>query len=248
MFSPSRSGAAGPSKPDELDISPILAAELATEYSALRAPGNCPRGMYLVPSTETFLRWHGVFFVHRGPYAGSVLRFTMVFPKTYPAHPPTNRFDSDVFHPMVDPKSKTWYPGGRLSHWQPRVHHVSHLLHHLKRSFKTAWLEIITEDEAVNKQVWSLYHHSHQTFLSMTSQRSLHSSSRSVLFPSEMTVAHGSPASKAPLSPTTPHHGHGHRRDLSGTSDAGDPGPIVFRQIGDEAGEGIWKELERSLG
>jgi hypothetical protein len=35
------------------------------------------------------------------------------------------------------------------------VHHVPHLLHHLKKSFKTAWLEIITEDEAVNKQVWS---------------------------------------------------------------------------------------------
>jgi hypothetical protein len=98
-----------------------------------------------------------------------------------------------------------------------------------------------------------LYHHSHQTFLSMTSQRSLHSSSRSVLFPSETTVAHGSPASKpAPSNPTTPRHGHGHghRRDLSGASDAGGAGagPIVFREIGEEAGEGIWRKLERSLG
>jgi hypothetical protein len=119
--------------------------------SSLRAANNCPRGMYLTPSPETLLRWHGVFFVQRGtyievlshrwhhlypctgPYAGSVLRFTLQFPSSYPQNGPTVRFDSDVFHrenvslcsqikaessAMVDPKTKVWHPRGRLARWQ----------------------------------------------------------------------------------------------------------------------------------
>jgi hypothetical protein len=40
---------------------------ITTDRSAsLRAAGNCPTGMYLTPSPDTLLKWHGVFFVHRG--------------------------------------------------------------------------------------------------------------------------------------------------------------------------------------
>lgn len=56
---------------------------------------------------------------------------------------------------LVDPKTKEWIPRGRLAQWQPRVDHVAHLLHALKASFKTAALDAITEEQAVNKQVWS---------------------------------------------------------------------------------------------
>ncbi|ORX36620.1 ubiquitin-conjugating enzyme/RWD-like protein [Kockovaella imperatae] len=176
------------------EISPLLAAELGLEYSSLRAIGNCPTGMYVTPSAESLLKWYGVFFVHRGPYAGSVLRFTLSFPPSYPQSAPVIRFDSDVFHPMVDPKTKIWSPRGRLIQWQPRIDHVPHLLHSLKASFKTQALQSITEDQAINKQVWSLYHHSRQTFLSMTSQRALHSTSLHHLYPSAHPI----------LSPTSP--------------------------------------------
>ena len=79
--------------------------------------------MYLSPSPETLLKWYGVFFIHQGtyvdrehispwkgkqlelmrvtltgPYAGSVLRFSVTFPNSYPRNPPLIRFDSDVFH------------------------------------------------------------------------------------------------------------------------------------------------------
>lgn len=33
-----------------------------------------------------------------GPYAGSILRFTLTFPTTYPRARPAVHFDSDVFH------------------------------------------------------------------------------------------------------------------------------------------------------
>jgi hypothetical protein len=35
------------------------------------------------------------------------------------------------------------------------VDHVAHLLHALKASFKTAALDAVKEEEAVNRQVWS---------------------------------------------------------------------------------------------
>jgi hypothetical protein len=56
---------------------------------------------------------------------------------------------------LVDPKTKEWIPSGRLRQWQPRVDHVAHLLHALKASFKTAALDAVTEEQAVNKQVYS---------------------------------------------------------------------------------------------
>ena len=37
----------------------------------------------------------------------------------------------------------------------PRIDHVPNLLHSLKASFKSQALVAVTEDEAVNKQVWS---------------------------------------------------------------------------------------------
>ncbi|KAK6910042.1 hypothetical protein I203_104071 [Kwoniella mangroviensis CBS 8507] len=218
---------------DNQDISPLLAAELAIEFNSLKAPNGCPEGIYITPSREGLLRWNGVFFVHRGPYAGSILRFIILFPPTYPQNGPTLRFDSDVFHPMVDPKTKIWHARGRLSQWKPRIDHISHLLYSLKKSFKSKELDSITEDEAVNKQVWSLYHHSHQTFLSLTSQRSLHSSARSTLFPDEYP---------APPSPTR-------TRKISGQSMTEELGKaaIRFREIDGQEEKRLWEGLKRSL-
>jgi hypothetical protein len=73
---------------------------------------------------------------------------------------------------MVDPKTKVWYPTGRLAQWQyvpsprvasladillhrPRQHHVVNLLHALRDSFQTTFLADLKEDEAINKQIWS---------------------------------------------------------------------------------------------
>ncbi|WWD17268.1 hypothetical protein CI109_101706 [Kwoniella shandongensis] len=237
MFSSPRASPAPPrvDPPAPTDISPVLAAELGMEYASLRAPNNCPRGMYITPSQESLAKWHGVFFVHRGPYAGYVLRFTITFPLTYPTTPPTVRFDSDVFHPMIDPKTKIWHPRGRLAQWKPKIDHVPHLLHSLKSSFKTPALDSVTEEEAINKQIWSLYHHSHQTFLSMTSQRAVQSTSRSVLYPTKYPQ---------PASPTTPTR---QRKISMDDSVSNDTGPIVFKELGEEGRERLWDNVKRSL-
>ncbi|ORY33960.1 ubiquitin-conjugating enzyme/RWD-like protein [Naematelia encephala] len=224
------------------EISTLLAAELGLEYASLRAVGICPTGIYITPSTSTLLRWHGVFFVHRGPYAGAVLHFTLTFPTTYPRTAPTIQFDSEVYHPMVDPRTRIWSPRGKLAQWQPRVHHVPHLLHSLKASFKTKALDEIAEDEAINKQIWSLHRHSPQTFLSMTAQRSLHSTSRHTLYPN--TAA---PDQVVIGLPSTPPR----QRTISGRSLVGsqsDEKGIVFREIGEEEKERLWKGLKASLG
>ncbi|WWC62001.1 uncharacterized protein I303_104588 [Kwoniella dejecticola CBS 10117] len=222
-----------PCQPIDPEISPLLAAEIAIEFNSLRTPRGCPEGIYITPSREGLLRWNGVFFVHRGPYAGSILRFTLLFPYTYPQNGPTLRFDSDVFHPLVDPKTKIWRAKGRLSSWRTRLDHVSHLLHALKRSFKSKELDSITEEEAANKQVWSLYHHSHQTFLSLTSQRSLHSASRSTLFPEEYP---------APPSPTR-------TRKISGQSMTEELGKqaIKFKELDNEEERRLWDDLKKGL-
>ncbi|WVR07076.1 hypothetical protein IAU60_004115 [Kwoniella sp. DSM 27419] len=215
----------------------VAATELAIEFASLRAPNGCPRGIYITPSTETIMRWHGVFFVHHGPYAGSVLRFTISFTPTFPQSPPAVRFDSDVFHPMVDPKTKLWRPQGRLKQRRPRVDHVPHLLHHLKASFRSGSLDRVTEEEAANKQVWSLYHHSRQTFLSMTAQRSIHSSSRGVLYPDTAT-APATPGS-APTTPTRV-------RTTSMQSISEEQGlhAIKFRALDEAERERLWSSLK----
>ncbi|WVQ80761.1 hypothetical protein IAT38_002866 [Cryptococcus sp. DSM 104549] len=221
------------------DISPLLAAELGLEFASLQAPNNCPHGMYVTPSEETLLRWHGVFFVHRGPYAGSVLRFALIFPTNYPQSAPTVRFSSDVFHPMVDPKTKVWHPRGRLTQWRPRIDHVPHLLHSLKTSFKAKSLESIVEEEAINKHVWSLYHHSQHTFLSMMAQRAANSASQSALYPSEYPQ---------PPSPTTPRTRKTSQNSL-GSDDgiAAGRGMIVFKELKEGERERLWSGLKASL-
>lgn len=86
-----------------------------------------------------------------------------------------------------------------------------------------------------------LYHHSNQTFLSMTSQRALHSASRFALYPS--TQPNPLPV---PSSPTT----KGHTRDASVGSSIfkAEEGPINFRTISEEERAKLWRGLKKSLG
>lgn len=50
-----------------------------------------------------------------GPYAPAVLRFEVVFPLDYPEYPPTVRFTSDIFHPLVAPLTAYTYFVGTSS-------------------------------------------------------------------------------------------------------------------------------------
>ncbi|KAL7421627.1 hypothetical protein Q5752_003396 [Cryptotrichosporon argae] len=238
MFTPKKTSTPAPPPPAAAELSVVQATALAAEFASLRAPGACPRGMYVVPSPDSLRVWHGVLFVHRGPYAGSVLRFTLIFPPSFPGHAPTVRFDTDVFHPLIDPKTHVWSLPSQPA-WHPD-RHVAHLLHALKASFKTPGLDAVGEDEAANRQVWSLYRHSPQTFLSLTAQRAMHSTTRAALFGEPLLPAGkvGSGAG-APGTPGTP-----------GTQktrvDEGRDEVIRFSPITDP--DGLWDAARRSLG
>jgi ubiquitin-protein ligase len=98
----------------------LAQAEIAMEFSALQHKDHCPRGMYVIPSTESILLWDAVLFVHQGElrrtydfvavtvdaslagyYADSVLKFRINFPADYPARSPSVTFLTDVFHPLA---------------------------------------------------------------------------------------------------------------------------------------------------
>ncbi|KAL2408396.1 hypothetical protein ABEF93_002617 [Exophiala dermatitidis] len=74
---------------------------LVLDFSALR--DSCPAGIYLSLTPGKPWLWAGVLFVHKGPYAGAVLRFQITFPDTYPDLPPLVTLSSDIFHPLVVP-------------------------------------------------------------------------------------------------------------------------------------------------
>lgn len=139
---------------------------------------------------------------------------------------------------MVDPKTREWHPRGKLAQWKPHVDHVANLLHELKASFKSPSLQACKESEAVNKQVWSMYHHSLQTFLSLTAQRARQTSTRHTLFDEPDSRRGAAPASAhVPTAPASPQVGRQRDDQL-----------IRFTELDDPAVQRLWADLRRSLG
>lgn len=53
-----------------------------------------------------------------GYYQDSVLKFTVTFPNDYPERPPTVRFLTDIFHPLVDPRTGAYSLAPRFRPWR----------------------------------------------------------------------------------------------------------------------------------
>lgn len=50
-----------------MDAERLLAmTEVSMEYAALKNDDHCPKGMYIIPSSDSVLSWDGVLFVHQG--------------------------------------------------------------------------------------------------------------------------------------------------------------------------------------
>ncbi|KAJ8979020.1 hypothetical protein NQ317_003123 [Molorchus minor] len=65
------------------------------------------QGVYVIPSKENSLMWFGVIFVRCGPYEDGVFRFTILLDENFPdGEHPKVIFQSDIFHPVIDPVSK----------------------------------------------------------------------------------------------------------------------------------------------
>lgn len=53
-----------------------------------------------------------------GSYAGSIFKFVITFPDNYPDRPPTVRFVTDVFHPLVASQTGMFNLTARFRPWR----------------------------------------------------------------------------------------------------------------------------------
>lgn len=95
-----------------------------------------------------------MLFVHRGFYSAAVLRFTINFPPSYPAAPPSFHFSTAIIHPLVSRSSGAvdlrmiWNEEGN----------VSKVLFWIKGIFKKFALDELREEECVDQEAygWSV--------------------------------------------------------------------------------------------
>jgi len=166
----------------DASISPVTRAAISIEYASLRHDKHCPTGVYVTPSTESVLIWDAVLFVHKGDYAGSVFKFVMTFPNNYPDRPPTVRFVTDVFHPLVASQTGMLNLTARFRPWRPKEHHVHDILYFVKTAFKERALGKLNEMDVVNKEAFKLYTENRSSFAALAQQSSQLSQSPSALY------------------------------------------------------------------
>jgi len=134
-----------------------------------------------VPSVDTMLVWDGVFFVHQGYYASSILRFSLTFTK-YPEKAPVVHFISDVFHPLIAQEDGLFSLAPRLPVWRSNEHHVFDVLHWIKAAFKKDALDRLKEKDCLNKEAFRLYHDTTSSFAALAAQTATLSQSPSALY------------------------------------------------------------------
>lgn len=86
--------------------------QLLLEFAAIKS--RCPEGVYLSPAPADPTSWSGVFFVRQGPYSGTVLRFEILFPPSYPDLGPSLNFSTEIFHPLLVPLTTYTFAAGAL--------------------------------------------------------------------------------------------------------------------------------------
>ncbi|KAG1866644.1 UBC-like protein [Suillus subalutaceus] len=166
--------AADPAHPEGSIISPATRATLNFQYASLRNINHCPTGMYITPSVESILVWDAVLF-------DSVLKFTVSFPNDYPERPPTVRFLTDIFHPLVDPRTGAYSLAPRFRPWRPKEHQIHHILHFIKSTFKEPTLDKLHEEDVLNKEAFN-YRDNRTSFATLAKQSAELSQSPSALY------------------------------------------------------------------
>ncbi|ORY39732.1 ubiquitin-conjugating enzyme/RWD-like protein [Leucosporidium creatinivorum] len=156
--------------------------EVFLEFSALGSELHSPTGMYILPLQADPFTWHGVIFLHKGYYAGAVLKFTLSIPSSYPSSPPTLSVQTPCFHPLIDPATTRVKLDGRFPRWRPREDFLFHVLHFFKSMFKRAALDQLTEGSCANREAYRLYRDQTPLFAKLASQSAALSITESSLF------------------------------------------------------------------
>ncbi|KAF6762634.1 ubiquitin-conjugating enzyme/RWD-like protein [Ephemerocybe angulata] len=158
----------------------VARTTISVEYAALMGNGHCPLGMYVIPSPDNLFVWDVVFFVHQGYYAGAILKFRVTFPENYPEGPPSVRFVTEVFHPLIS-QDGDFALDWRFRPWRPKEHHIFDILHSIKSAFKMETLDKLRGEDCINKEAFR-YKESAQSFASLATQSVHLSESESALF------------------------------------------------------------------
>ena len=95
--------------------------ELLIEFKNLVNQNHLPNGMYVAPEINNLYVWHCCLFIHRGYYKGGVFKFIINIPSTYPNDGPKVTFVTDMFHPLIDPRSREFSLTQQFSTWFARV-------------------------------------------------------------------------------------------------------------------------------
>jgi len=140
----------------------FLEYSLMAEYNLLRKQ-KLP-GIYVIPSAKTPLRWFGVLFIRQGLYQEGVFRFQVHIPDNYPdGDCPKVVFDSQVFHPAVDPSSHELNVRQGFHKWRRNINHIWQLLLYTRRIFYK-----IDTTNALNVEAAALYESDMDVFKSRT--------------------------------------------------------------------------------
>lgn len=86
--------------------------------------------MYIVPDLDNIRRWHGAIFLRRGPYHRGIFKFIVEFPESFPEMPPSIRFSSCMFHPLISVETGS-VDLSAFKNWQPSDHAIN-ILNYLK--------------------------------------------------------------------------------------------------------------------
>ncbi|XP_015592611.1 protein crossbronx homolog isoform X2 [Cephus cinctus] len=77
------------------------------------------KGIYVIPSAQNSFLWFGVQFVRQGIYQGGVFRFTITLPPNFPdGGCPKVVFQTNVFHPLINPDSGELYLAWNFPEWK----------------------------------------------------------------------------------------------------------------------------------
>ncbi|EPR62541.1 ubiquitin-conjugating enzyme subfamily protein [Toxoplasma gondii RUB] len=138
---------------------------LLIEYS--QTSQNSPEGVYCIPSWDNLRVWDGVILLRHGIYQGGIFKFRIKVPPSYPADPPGVEFVSRVFHPLVDPETKTLNMKPQFATWRPDKDYLPMLLLYLKSIFyKREFLKgTDAEDAWLNPEAGKTFREDKKNFL-----------------------------------------------------------------------------------
>uniref|UniRef100_A0A182PLT8 UBC core domain-containing protein n=1 Tax=Anopheles epiroticus TaxID=199890 RepID=A0A182PLT8_9DIPT len=106
--------------------------KILAEYERLQSEDL--GGIYVTPSYENPFLWFGVIFVRSGMYKDGVFRFTITLSNRFPNDDavPVVTFQSDVFHPMINPSDGVLNTSDAFTKWQSGDSRIWQLLKFLQ--------------------------------------------------------------------------------------------------------------------